>query len=478
MRRFTDEEQLRGYPPTTLDLLGDTLGAAGAPNEAVAVYRAAQRLHQDDWLLNLGLAAWLLKVDPPQPEEAVRFYTAAAALRPEDVPARHGLANTLEEDLGRTREALGLYRELLTLEPDDAHLHWHRGRALFVLEETEAAIEVYRAALNIDPDSALAWHSLGIALGETDAAIEAYRAAVNIDPDSALAWHALGKTLLLMGQYEEALAPLEEAIYLYPEPENFETLVVLGAVLVQTGNIEGALAVNAEARRIRPEDWMANNNLGSMLRAQGDDAEAVGAFRDALRFAPAESRHLGLYNLGLVLFATGEVQAAITAYREALGLSPENTKILTGLARVLALNPEELREPEEAVELARKATELAPNGVVNWNRLGLACYRAGHFEDCLAATERSLASTANPGEVYCLLLGAMSHQQLGEHETARVWFARAVRKMDTRERPALEQEPIRDGIMMVTRVERPLDEDEDLTRLRAEAAALLGLDDN
>ncbi len=443
LRKLSGEEHLRGYSPTTLDLLADALAESGAVDEAVAVYRTAQRLHPGDWLLNLGLAASLLKLEPPQPEESVRFYTAAAVLRPGHLEARHGLANTLEERLGRTAEALELYREMLVLQPDDAHLRWHLGRAL-------------------------------LALGKFEAAIEAHRAAVLLDPDAVDAWTGLASALQQTGQYEEAIAPLEAAIWL--DPKNIDIYVNLGGALLSTGDLEGALAVNAEARRVRPESYMPHNNLGNILRLLGDDTKALDAYRAALPLVPDEFRYLVLCNLATLLFRKGESSTAIAYYREALSRRPEHPPILNGLAWALAQAPEGQREPEEAVTLARRATELAPDQTRGWTTLGLACYRAARWKDCLAAIERSLASRANHQDVLCLLLTAMARQQLGEHAVARECFAQAVRKIETGERAVPERQPVRDGVVWIT-LTRSFDEDEELARLRAEAAALLGLDD-
>src|SRR5262249_5654448 len=75
-------ERTAGLPPTTLALLAGTLRANGAAEQAAALLRQAQRRHPDDFWINEELAYTLTRLKPPPWEEAIRFYTAALALRP------------------------------------------------------------------------------------------------------------------------------------------------------------------------------------------------------------------------------------------------------------------------------------------------------------------------------------------------------------------------------------------------------------
>src|SRR5438270_763889 len=82
-RRLADHAAAPAQPVSTLVQLGDALGEAGAPAGAVDVLRRAQRRHPGDFWVNHELASWLLRAPPPRWDEAVRFFSAALALRPE-----------------------------------------------------------------------------------------------------------------------------------------------------------------------------------------------------------------------------------------------------------------------------------------------------------------------------------------------------------------------------------------------------------
>jgi hypothetical protein len=83
-----------------------------------------------------------------------------------------------------------------------------------------------------------------------------------------------------------------------------------------------------------------------------------------------------------------------------------------------------LRNPEQAVELARRACTVLPNAGTYLNTLGAARVRAGDFRGAVASLERSIELGGGTGFDYGFL--AMAHAKLGDHDQADHWLARAV----------------------------------------------------
>ena len=88
-----------------------------------------------------------------------------------------------------------------------------------------------------------------------------------------------------------------------------------------------------------------------------------------------------------------------------------------------------------------------------WNTLGVAHYRAGDWKAAVEALEKSMALRSG-GDGFDWFFLAMAHWQLGDKPQARSWFNRAVPRME-------KMQP----------------KDEELVRIRAEAAALLGVNE-
>ncbi len=87
---------------------------------------------------------------------------------------------------------------------------------------------------------------------------------------------------------------------------------------------------------------------------------------------------------------------------------------------------EEFRDPQRAVELARKAVELRPVSAWSWRVLGLAHYQAGNWQPSIEAHEKSLDNKPDAlRRVRTWLYLAMAHAHLGNSEEARGWSEKA-----------------------------------------------------
>ena len=116
LKALADEPRAAELPAPTAVLLGVALEGAGDREAAVGLLRRAVARHPDDVWVNFGLAGALARLRPAPREEAVRYYTAARALRPETA---HDLAHLLDE-MGRGAEAEATFRDLVDRRPDNA----------------------------------------------------------------------------------------------------------------------------------------------------------------------------------------------------------------------------------------------------------------------------------------------------------------------------------------------------------------------
>jgi tetratricopeptide (TPR) repeat protein len=217
------------------------------------------------------------------------------------------------------------------------------------------------------------------------------------------------------------------------------------------------------------------SQLAGLLRIGGERPEREEIYRRALELTerlaalfptqPGSHSRAAYWhnNLGLLLTAAGRTQEAgrcyrqaATRYRSALDIKPDHVGSLNNLAWLLVTCPEpQLHDANEAVRLANKAVELAPQMNFPWNTLGVARYRAGDWKGAVSALEKSMAlysvqAESNTEESYSTFFLAMANWQLGDTGEARRWYDRAVRWMD-------KYQP----------------NQEELRRFRAEAAALV-----
>jgi tetratricopeptide (TPR) repeat protein/tRNA A-37 threonylcarbamoyl transferase component Bud32 len=290
------------------------------PATSLPLLRDIQREHPSDFWYNHGLAWAYQKATPPRLEEAIRYYTAAVAIRPKSPGVHLNLGNALH-DRGDLQGAVAAYREAIRLKPDYAEAHSNLGITLRARGDLAGAEASYREAIRLKPDFAEAHSNLGnslVARGDLPGAEVACREAIRIRPDLAGAHHNLGVALRARGDLRGAEAAYREAIRL--KPDLAEAHTDLGSALRARGDLRGAEASHREAIRLKPDYAIAHYNLGSALSASGDLRGAEASYREAIRLKPdfAEAH----YNLGVALSASGDLRGAEASYREAIRLSP------------------------------------------------------------------------------------------------------------------------------------------------------------
>ena len=84
---------------------------------------------------------------------------------------------------------------------------YKEGFLLFAEGDANAAVAKYREALALDPELAIAWNALSIALkqlGDLDAALEAAQRLIAIEPEDALSHTNLSILYQMKGMIPEA----------------------------------------------------------------------------------------------------------------------------------------------------------------------------------------------------------------------------------------------------------------------------------
>jgi tetratricopeptide (TPR) repeat protein len=126
-----------------------------------------------------------------------------------------------------------------------------------------------------------------------------------------------------------------------------------------------------------------------------------------------------------ILLKAGFTQAAANVCRRKLAASPTEASWFEAVT-VFMVTAENLTNFDAAlaVELAKRATDLSPDEGSMWSALGMARYRGGDFKQ--AAAELEKAAQLGDDRALGTFFRAMAHWQLGENDTARRYYSRAV----------------------------------------------------
>lgn len=263
--------------------------------------RTAWRLNPGDFWVNHELGeVYQIENHYIRPEDAIRFGSAAVAIRPRSFAAHLTLGVALK-DARKLEEADNEFRSALALRPGFAFGHNNLGNILAEQGKFEESLEEFRAASRIDPGYASPHDGLGNALrglGRIAEAIAEHRAALRLKPDSPLFHANLASGLRSHGELDEAIVESRAAL------------------------------------RLMPNMIEAQYNLGLTLRARGDLTEAVAELRRALDLA---RKHPAIaQDIERVLVAT-ERQASAAARLPAIlagKAAPVDAREMLGFAQV------------------------------------------------------------------------------------------------------------------------------------------------
>jgi len=184
-------------------------------------------------------------------------------------------------------------------------------------------------------------------------------------------------------RYDAAIAHIDVAREI--QPDSAALASTLGLLRKDKGELELAIAAFRRATELAPRSSQCAFNLGIALEEAGDGEGAMDAYRRACERDPQNA--LARYNLARACEETGDVTGAESAYRDALAIRPEYPKALNNLANLLRRRQGAARD--EALELYRQATSLAPGFAGAWCNRGLLLIDLGRADEARGCFEQA-----------------------------------------------------------------------------------------
>ena len=299
-------------------------------------------------------------------------------------------------------------------------------------DSIDAAIALYRQALQLDPVYAMAYAGLGDAywkkyLHTKDARlIQSTRApceqALHLDEKLAAAHECLGTIEAGTGHYEEAVKEFSRA--LASEPANEDAYAGLARAYELLGRPAEAERTYQRAIDVRPQYWAAYNSLGTFYFRRNEYTKAEETFSKVVSLVP-DSFH-GYDNLGAAYLAEGEYVQAIATFRHSLALRP-SAYAYSNIGTAFFY----LHQFEDAATNYEESLKLADGDFEVWWNLGEADYwsstkkaEAEHaFRQCVSLGRAQL--NVDPRNLETMGVLAVCHAMLGEGNQALDLLRRA-----------------------------------------------------
>lgn len=307
------------------------------------------------------------------------------------------------------RQAFESFMEAISLDSQNACALTHCG----VLFKDEGrlleAAESYQKALKVDPSYRLAAECLAVVLtdigtslklaGNTEAGIQKYCEALNVDSRYAPAYYNLGVVYSEMLQFDLALSCYEKAAI--ERPMYAEAYCNMGVIYKNRGDLETAIACYERCLAVSPNFEIAKNNmaialtdLGTKVKIEGDISQGVELYKKALcynwRYADA------MYNLGVAYGELLKFDMAIVFYELALHFNPQCAEACNNLG-VIYKDRDNL---DKAVECYQMALSIKPNFSQSLNNLGVVFTVQGKIDAAAGMIEKAITANPSYAEAY------------------------------------------------------------------------------
>jgi tetratricopeptide (TPR) repeat protein len=315
------------YAPAQV-VLGQIRLEQGQLRAAEIAFQQAQQLQPDNAEATYGLG--VVSERRGRREEALGHYEKASNINPANPEYLLAMVDT-KVGLGQEKAALEQLLEMLDGAEPSAALYMTAGRLLARQGDLERAVEMYKQARMLAPESTMVRETLALALLQTNQPAQALALFQELlqqanleNPETAesLWFYELGQgdCYAAMGEYHKAQRCYETVCGMRPDDDR--PWVRRARAALQADRLEQAQAYARRALTLDPDSDEAKMVLGYVALATGDNVVAEQQFRELADRTPEHAMAHCL--LGQALEAQGQRQAARQCYVQALSLDPED----------------------------------------------------------------------------------------------------------------------------------------------------------
>ena len=293
------------------------------------------------------------------------------------------------------------------------------GKAYYNNEEYDKAIEIFKKAIELNPndDDSCRWLGNSYRKNEQiEDAIKYHLKAIELNPDKPVNWSMLGSSYTENGQKEEAIKCCLKATEL--NPNDYEELHNLGIIYRFNELYEKSIQTFIRTTELNSNDYRGWLNLGTSYYLNEQFQEAIEPLLKSVELNSNEA--FSFYLLGNIYEFNGQYEEAIKYLLKSKEINPDSFEGWYELGCSYYGNG----EYEEAINSLLKAVELNPDNSDNWRELGCSYYFNEQYQEAIDSLLKAVE--LNPDENSWRLLG-MSYRFNEQYEKAMDSFIEMIK---------------------------------------------------
>ena len=407
--------------------LAEALTQQGKSDEAARYYRQAMQLYMSQSKEKVDARSTLI-IDSPAPSAEHQAQVKAAL---EEAKTHY--------ERQEWQLAVDACKRALDIQPEAAEAYATLGNACYAQGNYEEAQQAYTRAIALKPDLAYVRANLGsicAQLNQPEEAIAHYQAAVEIRPKFPLVYRNWGQLYQNLEKWEDAADCYRQAIEI--EPKFVPTYQKLAEALIAAEDWQGAGNIYQQAIELESDAVWAYCGLGDALTEQAKWEDAAQAYKQAIELEPefpGLSEKLGdLFQKRLAYYSVQALESyrqavranpdRIDLYHKILEITPNDVHVHLQLVRAL----ERQGQLDEAIVFAQRALRIEPDAVEAHIGLGKVLAKHGQLADATTCYGRAIELAPNASFAHHHLGEALSLE--GQSEQAIASFGRAL-EMDS-----------------------------------------------
>ena len=281
-------------------------------------------------------------------------------------------------------KAIEIFKKAVELNPNDDDSWRLLGNSYNRNGQIEEAIKYYLKAAELNPDDSRNWFNLGISYSNNEQykeAINSFLKVVELNPDDSYSWYGLGNSYIKNEQVEDAIKSLLKATEL--NSNDYQSWLDLAISYIHNEQYEEAIEPLLKSIELNP------NNAGD-LSLLGWVYKLNGQYEEAIKYL-SKAKELNLdgfnnwYELGDAYLNNGQFQEAIETLLKAVELNPDED-----IWRLLGMSYRLNEQYEEAMNSFIEATKLNQDNNINWYAIGDLLYIQGAYEEAAEYLKKSI----------------------------------------------------------------------------------------
>ena len=271
---------------------------------------------------------------------------------------------------GEYDKAIEIFKKAVELNPNDDDSWRLLGNSYNRNGQIEEAIKYYLKAAELNPDDSRNWFNLGISYSNNEQykeAINSFLKVVELNPDDSYSWYGLGNSYIKNEQVEDAIKSLLKATEL--NSNDYQSWLDLAISYIHNEQYEEAMNSFIEATKLNQDNNINWYAIGDLFYIQG-------AYEEATEYL---KKSIELGNKGLDTWEhLGNAYSELENYTEAVEcyeyiLNSEEFELNTDFAIKFGINYgvalANLNRTDEAIEMHKQVLDLDPNNEMAKNNL-------------------------------------------------------------------------------------------------------------